>query len=152
VIGSLALVIGLTVYLTDRNASHAVLIPAVAALAGSNLFGAAGQWLPSAVHPFAFGLFTAAALPPRYAWRYGACAAWCLVNMVFELGQHPLVSGYVAGAPQAGGGQSLPGRMLANYFLHGAFDGSDMLAVVLGAVAAAAVLRRMQQVQEKDRA
>ena len=150
--GSIALALGLTVYLTDRNASHAVLIPGVAALAGSNVFGALGQWLPAAVHPFAFGLFTAAVLPPRSAWRYGACAAWCVVNLAFELGQHPLVSGYVAGALQAGSGQSVPGRMLANYFLHGTFDGADMLAAVLGAVAAAAVLRRMQQVQEIDHA
>lgn len=152
VLGGIALTLGLTVYLTDRDASHAELIPAVAALAGCNLFGTLGQWLPSAVHPFAFGLFTAALLPPRSAWRYGACTAWCVVNMAFELGQHPLVSGYVMGALQAGSGQSAPGRIVANYFLQGTFDGADMLAAVLGAVAAAAVLRRMQQVQEKDHA
>jgi hypothetical protein len=150
--GGIALALGLTVYLTDRIASHAVLTPTVAVLAGGSLFGALGQWLPSAVHPFAFGLFTAAVLPPRSAWRHGACAAWCMVNLAFELGQHPLVSGYVVGALQAGSGQSVPSRMLANYFLHGTFDGADMLAAVLGAVAAAAVLRRMRQIQEKDHA
>jgi hypothetical protein len=152
VMGSTALALGLIVYLTDRNASHAVLIPAVAALAGSNLFGAAGQWLPSAIHPFAFSLFTAAALPSRSGWRYRACAAWCVVNVAFELGQHPLVSEYLVSAFPVHSSQSAPGRMLANYFLHGTFDGADILAAVFGAVAAAAVLRFVQHARERDHA
>jgi hypothetical protein len=150
--GGIALALGLIVYLSDRNASHAALIPAVAALGGSNLFGALGQWLPAAVHPFAFSLFTAAALPSRSAWRYGACAAWCMVNITFELGQHPLVSGYLVGVLQTGSGQSAPRSTLASYFLHGTFDRADIVAAVLGALAAAVVLRRMQQVREKDHA
>jgi len=150
--GGVALALGLIVYLTDRNAAHAALIPTVAWLSGSNLFGALGQWLPAAIHPFAFSLFTAAALPSCSASRYGACAAWCAVNIAFELGQHPLVSGYLIGALQASGDQSVPGRMLAKYFLHGTFDGADMIAAVLGALAAAAVVRGVQQGQEKNHA
>jgi len=149
-VSGIALTLGLIVYLTDRSASHAALIPAVAALAGSNLFGALGQWLPAAVHPFAFSLFTAATLPSRSAWRYGACAEWCAVNIAFELGQHPLVSGYLVGALQARGDHSVPGRMLANYFLHGTFDGADIVAATLGALAAAAFLRLMQHARERD--
>ena len=81
----LALAMGVLVYLADREPSHAALIPSVQVLAASHLFGTLGQWLPSFVHPFAFSLLAAAALPPRMARRYGACAAWCAVNVLFEI-------------------------------------------------------------------
>ena len=147
--GGIALALGLAVYLTDRDPSHAALIPVVAGLAGSNLFGPLGRWLPAAVHPFAFSLFTAAALPSRSAWRFGACAAWCVVNIAFELGQHPLIGRHVVAALPVSSSQSVPGGMVANYFLNGTFDGTEVVATVLGALAAAAVLRRLHQVREK---
>jgi len=146
--GSLALAAGLLVYLTDRDAARAVLIPEVAALAGSKLFGALGQWLPSFVHPFAFGLFTAAALPPRSAWRHRACAAWCAINLAFECGQHPLASAPLAEV-LGGFRNSWLGRTLANYFLLGTFDGGDIVAAVLGSLAAVALLWLMQDSTEK---
>jgi hypothetical protein len=137
--GCLALAAGLFVYLTDRDSAHAMLVPSVAAFAGLHLFGALGQWLPSFVHPFAFSLFTAATLQSRSAWRYGACAAWCAVNVAFELGQHPQVSSRLATALQGIGPASLT-RPLANYLLRGTFDGGDIVAAVLGALAAGSVL------------
>ena len=151
-IACLALAVGVLVYLTDRDTSHAVLIPAVGALAGSHLFGALGQWLPSFVHPFAFSLFTAAALPPRSASRYGACAAWCAVNVAFELGQHPRVSARLAEALQGSFAQTALTRPLANYFLRGTFDVGDIVAAVIGAFAAAGVLHFMQRASENDHA
>jgi hypothetical protein len=150
--GCLALAVGLLVYLTDRDASRAVLIPSVGALAASNVFGMFGQWLPSFVHTFAFSLFTAAALPSRLAARYGACAAWCAVNVAFEAGQHPQVGARLAEALQRGFGRTALTRPLANYFLRGTFDGNDIVAAVLGAVAAAAVLRLVQGLPENDHA
>mgnify|MGYP001048704095 CR=1 FL=1 len=83
----LALSAGLLLYLGDRPAGSAWLIPALPLLQGMNLFGSAGAWLPSFVHPFAFALLTAAALPDRASWRYGACLGWLVVNAAFELGQ-----------------------------------------------------------------
>ena len=150
--GGVALALGLIVYLTDRDASRAALIPEVAALAGSNVFGALGQWLPAAVHPFAFSLLTAAALPPRLAWRYGACAAWCVVNIAFEVGQHPLFSGYLVSALQATSGQFVPGRAVTSYFLHGTFDAADIVAGAFGALLAAAFLGLTQHIWETDHA
>lgn len=142
-IGLVAFAVGLLVYLTDRDASKATLIPAVALLAGSNLFGALGGWLPSFVHTFAFSLFTAAALPQHSAPRYGTCVAWFAVNVAFETGQHPLISVRLAEVLQgAFGGMPLT-RPLANYFAHGTFDPGDIVAALLGALAAAAVLRLM---------
>jgi hypothetical protein len=146
--GGLALAIGLLVYLTDRGVSHAVLIPTIGALAGSNLFGALGQWLPGFVHPFAFSLFTAAALPSWSAWRYGACAAWCAVNVAFELGQHPSVSARLADALHDIFGPTSLTQTLASYFLHGTFDVGDIGAAVLGAFAAAGLLFLLRRISE----
>jgi hypothetical protein len=143
--GCFALALGLLVYLADRDASRAVLTPTVSALAGSHWFGALGQWLPSFVHPLAFSLFTAAALPSHSPWQYGACAAWCVINVAFEVGQHPHVSARLADALQAGLGQTPLARTLANYFVRGTFDGGDIVAAILGALAAASVLRLMQR-------
>src|SRR5882724_8375788 len=72
-IGSAALAVGILVYLADRTASRAVLIPDIALFTGHHPFGVLGQWLPSFLHPFAFSLFTAAALKPGAAARNGAC-------------------------------------------------------------------------------
>jgi len=146
--GLMAMLVGLLVYLTDRDPAHAALIPAVAALAGASLFGALGQWMPSFLHPFAFSLFTAAVLPPRSAWRYRACAAWCAVNLAFECGQHPLASARLAEWVQ-GFGNTLAGRMVANYFLLGTFDGGDIVAALLGGLAAVALLWCLPDTAEK---
>jgi hypothetical protein len=142
-LGWLALAVGTLVYLTDRGASRAVLIPAFGAFAGSSVFGAIGQWLPSFVHPFSFALFTAAALPPRSSPAYGACVAWCAVNIAFEVGQHPHVSAHLAEAIRGGFGQTPLTRFVANFFLRGTFDVGDVFAAMLGALAAAVVLRLM---------
>lgn len=151
-IGCTAFAMGLLVYLTDRDASRAMLIPAVALLTGSHALGALGGWLPSFVHTFAFSLFTAAALPERSAPRYGACIAWFAVNVAFELGQHPLVSVRLAEMLSGGlGGMPLT-RPLASYCVHGTFDSGDIVAALLGALAAGAVLRLMHRRQEKNHA
>lgn len=151
-IGCLALALGLLVYLTERDIAGSALIPSVAALAGFQLFGALGPWLPSFVHPFAFSLFTAAALSPGSAWRYHACVFWCVVNLAFECGQYPLISAPLAKVLQGSFGPSSTARMVSNYFLRGTFDGGDIAAAVLGAVAAAVVLRLLQPVSESDHA
>ena len=139
-IGGVAIAVGLLVYLADREPSRAALIPTVALLTGSNVFGLLGGWLPSFVHTFAFSLFTAAALPERAAPRYGACVAWFAVNLAFEIGQHLQVSVRLAKALQGGLGALPFSRSLANYFLHGTFDPGDIAAALLGALAAGCVL------------
>jgi len=142
-LGWLALAVGTLVYLTDRSASRAVLIPAFGAFAGINVFGAIGQWLPSFVHPLAFALFTAAALPQRSSPAYGACVAWCAVNIAFEVGQHPHLNAHLPEAIRGVFGQTPLTRFVANYFLRGTFDVGDIVAAILGALAAAVVLRLM---------
>ncbi len=149
-IGSLGLSVGLLVYMTDRDAAHAMLFPTIAALETGPVFGVLGPWLPSLVHTFAFSLFTVAALPARCAWRYGACAAWCALNVAFEMAQHPQISARLAQALEDGFGPTSLARPLANFFLRGTFDGGDIVAAIVGAIAAAAVLRLMDRTRETD--
>lgn len=152
VAGCLAVALGLLVYAADRPAGHALLIPAFPAFMAGRLFGTLGQWLPSFVHPFAFSLFTAAALSSRATPWYEACIAWCAVNVAFEVGQHPQISARLATVIDDVLGQSPPARALANYFVHGTFDIGDIVAAVLGALAAAAVLRLTQSFLERHHA
>lgn len=152
VAGCMALAVGIMVYLTDRVASRPPLLPGVDALAGLQLFGVFGRWLPSFVHPLAFSLFSATALPARSLPRYGVCLAWCAVSVAFEIGQHTQVRQPLAHALQAAFGDSAVPRAVANYFLHGTFDPGDIVAAVLGAVAAATVLRLMRRSLEGNHA
>ncbi len=149
--GCLALSIGILVYLVDRNASQAALIPTIAAFVGYSLFGALGQWLPSFVHPFAFSLFTVAALRPGAAPRYVACAAWCAVNVGFEVGQHPSFKSQWAQALRTSASDWVMTRSVLNYFLHGTFDSGDVVAAILGALAAAALLQFVDRSMEIHR-
>ena len=147
-LGCLGLAVGVLVYLTDREASRAVLVPTFEWLAGSHLFGAIGQSLPSFAHTFAFSLFTAAALPPCSRAAYPACVAWCAVNIAFEVGQHERFSAHLAEMLQGSLGALPMSRPLANYFLRGTFDVGDIVAAVAGALLAAAVLRLLQRTWE----
>jgi hypothetical protein len=138
--GGAALWLGLLVYLVDRSPSHALLIPDLGVSGGPLVFGALGQWLPSAMHALAFSLFTAAVLKPGCATRVGACTFWGLVNAAFELGQHPAFSARWAAELQGGAGDGLITRSILNYLLRGTFDPGDLCAALLGALAAGALL------------
>lgn len=131
----LALAAGTLVYLTDRVGARSLLLPTVAALADRQWFGVLGGWLPSFFHPFVFSLLTAAVLPPTSAPRYLVCVGWGLVNLMFEVGQHPRLSGPLAAV--------LP-TDIGNYFVRGTFDIGDLMAIGLGSLTAAVFLRLVQ--------
>ena len=143
-IGLAAFMVGLLVYWMDRDTSRAATIPTVPWLANRHAFGVMGGWLPSFVHTFAFSLFTAAVQPFRAAPRYGVCAAWFAVNAAFEIGQHRQVSTPLAELLRGDLGGLPLTQPLANYFVHGAFDPGDIIAALLGAMAAGAVLQFVQ--------
>jgi hypothetical protein len=138
--GCIAMAAGLLVYAADREAAHAMLFPASAALRTGPIFGLAGPWLPSFIHPFAFSLFTAAARRHSASPAYGACAAWWAVNMAFEAAQHPKLSSGVGEALQLAFGRTGLTRAVYNYLLGGSFALGDIAAATAGALAAAAVL------------
>lgn len=151
----MALALGLLVYLADRDPSRAWLLSAftsTATPAYQPWFGLLGQWLPSAVHPFAFGLLSASLLPVQGAARPAACVAWAMVNALFELGQHPLVSARVALLLQGTEAPAWLVRPLSNYFVRGTFDVGDLAATALGALLAVGVLHLARRTREADHA
>ena len=139
-LASLTLAVGVLLYLTDRTASSSMLLPNIGAHAKLHAFGTLGQWLPSFVHAFAFSLLSAAALYPRASPAYAVCVAWGSLNVLFEIGQHPLVSARLADALRDCEGWLPFAQALSNYFVRGTFDPGDLVAAALGAMAAAAVL------------
>ena len=139
--------VGLLVYVTDRGSAHGMLLPAMSGPVGHPLFGALGQWLPSFVHPFAFSLLSAAAARPKPALSYTGCLAWCAVNLAFEVGQHRQISDHVATALHDAFGNATMVRPVSGYFTRGTFDVGDAAAVILGSLAAAAMLRWLHQGQ-----
>jgi hypothetical protein len=56
----------------------------------------------------------------------------------------------LAEALEGGFGLTSLTRPLANFFLRGTFDGADIAAALVGALAAAAVLRMMNRIWETD--
>jgi len=133
-IGCGALSAGVLVYLTDRHGTRT-----------GPVFGSIGQWLPSGVHALAFSLFTAAALGRGAARRRGACAAWCTINLAFEVGQHAAFKPHWAAALHAAAGDWPVAGPVLRYLLAGTFDVGDLLAIVLGALAAGLLLEYLDQ-------
>jgi hypothetical protein len=131
-----ALGLGVGLYIVDRSAAHVYLLPSALTLPGAPVWasGVLGGSLPSFLHVFAFILLTAAVLAPRTARSVAAiAAAWCAIDVLFELGQLPLLAPRIAAA--------LPDwfrhvPLLDNvgpYFLRGTFDPADMAAILVGA-------------------
>ena len=140
VIAAFALVLGTCVYITDRPAGQAMWIPSVRPFAGLELFGPFGAWLPSFVHPFAFGLFTAALIRRPGGGCYAACAAWGVVDVAFEFGQRVAFKSQLLDALHGPAGRNMLLRPILVYLHHGTFDQGDVIAVVAGATAAGALL------------
>jgi hypothetical protein len=139
--GSLALALGVLVYVTDRSAAHVAFFPALTPPGSLHVFGAAGAWLPSLVHPFAFALFTAAVRPPGGSPAYSACALWWLIGVTFEASQAPAVGAALGPVLDR---LPLPSPWIGavgRYMAFGTFDTADVIATTVGACAAAAVLR-----------
>lgn len=103
-------------------------------------FGPLGQWLPDFVHPLAFSLFTAAVLKSGAAARGAVCGSWCAIDLAFEIGQHPALEPRWMQILHARGTDAPGTRAVLDYFIHGTFDPLDVLAIVLGTLAAVALL------------
>lgn len=139
----LALIVGGAVYLLDRPAGSAQLVPAIFELGceGRTVFAGAGSWLPSLVHIYAFILLTAAVIRPSQRSLLLICLAWVSIEACFELIQHPLLIELLTGRM----GDRLvrvPGsEMLRDYAASGVFDPLDLGALGIGAVAAYLTVR-----------
>lgn len=149
----LALLLGTAVYVFDRPAGTAYLLPAWLSLQDSGVrpFGAFGASLPTLAHAFAFSLLTALVLPRGAGNAALACGGWAALETLFELGQHPSVSPLLARAI----GERFSGIPVLDhvvpYFKGGVFDGMDVLFGLLGALAAFVVLRLAHSPEQGQR-
>lgn len=139
-LAGVALLAGLFVYIVDRPAAHAIWIPAIGLPAAGRQFGAAGDWLPSFLHALAFSLLTASLWRAGSRAAYAACAAWALVDLAFEAGQHAQLKAPLAVALRHSAAPAELTEPLAGYLLRGTFDVADIAAVLAGSLCAAAVL------------
>lgn len=139
----LALLLGAAVYLVDRPAGSAWLLPAAwqAATPGRG-FGSVGQWLPSLVHAFAFSVLTACLLPRRAGRAASACLGWALVDSLAEIGQHAALAAPLAAALAPAFDVAPLAMRLARYFMQGTFDPADLAAGLAGSALAYLALRR----------
>jgi hypothetical protein len=151
-LGSGALAFGVVVYLADRDVSRSALMPLIDPHLGHHIFGSIGSWLPSFVHPFAFSLFTAAALAPRATPHYGACVAWGAINVAFEVGQHPAASASISRVLHGAADHWPEVQFVVRYFALGTFDPGDIAAACLGALAAALVLHLVHRQGDRPHA
>ena len=142
-IGITVLLLGTSIYLTDRppdqtyfvyksfvNISLHNTLP--------NLFGFIGNSLPSFGHVFCFILLTAGLLQCQKRGCIIVCASWFLIDFIFELGQKfkslssTMVPDWFSGIPFLENSK--------NYFLSGTFDYNDLTAIAIGTILAYFVL------------
>jgi len=133
-----ALGLGFVVYLFDRLPGSAYFLPAQwAHFAGKPfIFGSVGGWLPEFAHVYAFGLLTATVLGTTRRAALTGCSLWWLIDILFEIGQYPNLGPHLAAATPVW----LDGiPFLENtgaFFARGTFDPADLIAIMLGALAA----------------
>jgi hypothetical protein len=99
------------------------------------VFGVLANNLPSFTHVFAFSLMTAGFLGTRRKGNLLICLLWFLIDTVFEIGQG-LKHISLAIIPEWFKVHTLPMANLQAYFRYGTFDIHDIVAGLLGALAA----------------
>jgi hypothetical protein len=88
--------------------------------------------LPAFAHVFAFILFTVAVLGNTRPALIVACAGWFVVDMAFELGQHPTIAGWLSAHLSSGLENLRIINHTVDYFLYGTFDPWDLVAISIG--------------------
>lgn len=127
-----ALLLGIFVYLFDRDWGSALFLSAFATHQPPrlDLFGAAGPLLPSFLHAYVFSALIAAALWPWPRSRTWACFGWFSVAGALELMQMP--------AAAAASGRAHLDALTA-YAVYGQFDIGDLTATACGCLLTYAV-------------
>ena len=138
--GLLLLLIGIMVYLMGRPAGAApgILAPfnIFHVTSDVRLWGVLAHSLPTLTHTAAFILLTTALLDCRPGVGAVVATLWLLLEALFELGQHEMLSASFASAVPAWW-EALPGfRGTRDYFLRGSFDPLDLASIALGALVA----------------
>ena len=134
----MALSIGVLVYLLDRQPEHIYFIPDVLAIPHSSydVFGYIGNQLPTFVHVYAFTLLTVAIIGSGPYLTPTVCAAWTVIDCLFEIGQQTQVAQWLSSfIPEWF--QGLPFlEVTSSYFTSGTYDVLDIISILLGAFTA----------------
>ena len=146
-IGSVFLLLGLSVYLFSRPAWQFTLLPDFLFIEWfpTNNFGHYGDSLPSFLHVLGFSVLSAGIITTSKKAYVFICSLWAFINILFEILQSDIfltlnkytffdeqLSAYVL-------------NWLQNYSLNAVFDYYDLLAILLGAMSAYWVLKQTQQ-------
>lgn len=119
--------------------SSAATAPGIATVLGS---------LPTFLHVCAFALLTGVvATTDRYG-RACICTAWVGIDAVFEMGQHALVSPTLAVPLEHWCAALAVCRRTSQFFVQGTFDPADLIAGVIGGLAAFSFLRDARSTSE----
>lgn len=142
-IAAIAIVIGVSVYAWLRP-SPAAFLPAAWHSPGRypSLIAATAAF-PTFVHALAMPLLTVALLRlDRASGIAATCAAWCAVEIVFEVVQHRGIGRSLLARLPAAVADSGAGASFANFVRSGTFDPLDVAAAVLATATAYAIAMR----------
>lgn len=142
-LGFLALLIGVLVYLVDRPPEQTYFLSAFPLKISlydiyPPIFGRLGPVLPDFMHVVAFILLTAGVLAGNRRVYAAVCLFWLVVDGAFELGQK--YSDQAASLVPAWFDGIFLLENTGAYFKHGTYSRHDMAAIVIGAVVAYLIL------------
>ena len=145
-IGITVLLLGTLVYVLDRPAEQTLLANALNLPSFTlGVFGAIGDVLPAFAHVFAFILFTVALLGNSRSDLIVTCVGWFLVDVAFELGQHPSIASWLSAHLSSGPENLILVNHTADYFVYGTFDPGDLIAISMGALTAYLVIEKTKR-------
>jgi hypothetical protein len=122
------------VYLMERPASGLPFLPDYLPLLPSlpPVASHLAPFLPAFAHTLGFALLTAGVIAAGKVGAVTSVASWGLINLGFEVGQHPAISPWIVGRLLGEHGASPLLDLARCYFQHGTFDPRDVWAVVAG--------------------
>jgi hypothetical protein len=141
VLAVVALLVGVLVYLLDRQPEHVYFVPQwlAKAINGDTFLGELSNYVPTFVHVFAFILLTMAIVIPLPLYRrylIGVCVFWYALDSLFEIAQTDAIGSAIATHVPKGFAGIPFLENTATYFLTSTFDGLDLVSIGLGAMAA----------------
>lgn len=145
----LALLVGASVYLLDRDWAAVQFLAPFAALQGeqANLFGTLGHVLPSLCHAYAFSLLLILALGRTRRARLLGALLWFAVAAGLEALQSVRISVLLTDLAAPYRDSPVLGSF-ANYAANGHFDPGDLLAAGLGCMAAGVVASAQEKAND----
>ena len=133
-LGFVVLLLGSLVYLFIRPAAGLPFLPDYFPQLSSSppIASNLAQFFPAFAHTLGFGLLTAGVLATGPLGLAASVTAWALINLGFELGQHPSVSLWIVGHLTSEPGANRLMDSVRCYFQQGTWDLGDVWAILAG--------------------